>query len=168
MTSYTFRAGYTKLGVATTPSSPPTITVVDEDDTVIVTDAAVTALSNLAGLYIYVHTGVSGLALIGKFHTTDATIDQQDLFTTPDSDAVSGSGTGTGSVSVPIQITNGSVGLDGAKVWATTDVEGTNVVVLGFTNAFGNITFLLDPGTYYIWKELSGYTFPNPSTKVVT
>jgi hypothetical protein len=79
-TIYTFRAGYTKLGIATAPSSAPTITVVDASNNVLVNAQATTALTNIAGLYIYSYTGVDNLDLTGLFHTTDTTVDAQDAF----------------------------------------------------------------------------------------
>lgn len=79
-TVYIFRAGYTKLGIATAPSSAPTITVVDTSNNVLVNAQATTALTNIAGVYIYSYSGVDNLDLIGLFHTTDATIDAQDIF----------------------------------------------------------------------------------------
>jgi hypothetical protein len=58
--------------------------------------------------------------------------------------------------------------LDGVDVWITTDILGTDIVARGYTNALGKVTFYLDPGTYYVWKSLSGYTFVNPESKTVT
>lgn len=63
--------------------------------------------------------------------------------------------------------------LDGCVVWITTDVSGTNVIWSGVTNALG-VTLdtygnapMLDAGTYYFWRSLSGYVFDNPDTEVV-
>jgi hypothetical protein len=53
-------------------------------------------------------------------------------------------------------------------VWVCTDANGTNVVGNGRTNSFGNVTFHLDAGTYYIWRQKAGYNFTNPITKVVS
>jgi len=72
---------------------------------------------------------------------------------------------------VPVKFTveYGEKLLDGVAVYVTTDVEGLSVVAGPFvTDAFGNVTFLLDPGTYYVWKQLSGYNFTNPETVTVT
>ena len=75
---------------------------------------------------------------------------------------------GAGSVATVITINDGTNPLDGVDVWASTDSGGTNVVERRYTNASGQVTLYLDPGTYYIWKTLSGYNFTNPSTLVVT
>ena len=80
-TVYKFKAVYTKANVAVAPASPPTITVVGSDNAVLVAAlTAVTALSNLPGAYVYSYTGVNGLDPMAVFHTTDATMDKQDIY----------------------------------------------------------------------------------------
>ena len=54
-----------------------------------------------------------------------------------------------------------------ADVWATTDSAGSNVVASGRTDQNGEITFYLDSGTVYIWRQKSGYNFTNPDTEVI-
>ena len=73
-----------------------------------------------------------------------------------------------GSTSWVITITDGSNPLDGCDVWVTTDVNGTNLVARGTTNASGEVTFLLDNGSYYCWKQLTGYSFTNPESFTVS
>ncbi len=73
-----------------------------------------------------------------------------------------GGSTGSGSISWPITIDDGLSPLDGVDVWVSTDSAGTNVVARGYTDTLGTVTFLLDAGAYYLWKQLSGYTFINP------
>jgi hypothetical protein len=75
-------------------------------------------------------------------------------------------GGGVGSVSYDITVCDSdSNPLDGAAVWVTTDIEGLNVVAgTLYTDALGNVTFMLDPGTYYGWQQLSGYNFTNPTS----
>ena len=64
--------------------------------------------------------------------------------------------------------------IEGAAVWITTDEAGTNTIWAGTTNASGypkdaaNNNPFLDPGTYYVWVQLSGYSFSNPTTEVVS
>jgi hypothetical protein len=59
--------------------------------------------------------------------------------------------------------------LDGVEVWITTDSGGSNVVAGTLvSDALGLTTFLLDAGTYYVWRQLSGYNFTNPQTTVVS
>lgn len=167
-TTYKFKAAYTKLGVGTAPSVAPVATIVNSANTVLVNAQATTALSNLPGVYLYSYSGTDGLDLIGLFHTDDATVDQQDVYSyTPDI-LYHVQTLGAGSVSTPITINDGVNPLDGVDVWATTDISGSNVVARGSTDALGLVTFMLDPGTYYIWKTLARYSFTNPSTLVVT
>lgn len=54
------------------------------------------------------------------------------------------------------------------QVWLTSDIGGANVVAgVLLTNEEGEVTFLLDAGTYYVWREKVNYTFTNPQTWVV-
>ena len=56
--------------------------------------------------------------------------------------------------------------IEGAQVWFATDILMGNIVWSGLTDAFGVARDLdgdlplLDPGTYYIQSQRSGYTFP--------
>jgi hypothetical protein len=92
--SYKFEVGYTKLGTASAPSVAPTINVLDMDaDTLLVTGGTTTASAVMAGVYKYTYTGTPGLTLRGLFHTTDSSVDQQDLFSVDMNASVT---TGTG------------------------------------------------------------------------
>jgi hypothetical protein len=55
-----------------------------------------------------------------------------------------------------------------ADVWVTTDEPGMNVIASGKTNAAGAVTFYLDAGTVYVWRQKSGWDFVNPQTCVVS
>ena len=77
---YKFKAAYTKAGVGTVPSSAPVCTVLDSANNILANAQGTTALTNLTGVYLYSYNGNAGLDLIALFHTTDATIDQQDLY----------------------------------------------------------------------------------------
>jgi len=53
--------------------------------------------------------------------------------------------------------------MDNVQVWVTTDEEGLNVIAgTLITNASGQVTFMLDAGTYYVWREKAGENFTNP------
>ncbi len=54
-----------------------------------------------------------------------------------------------------------------ADVWVSTDAGGSSVVASGRTDQNGQITFYLDSGTVYIWRQKSGWNFTNPDTEVV-
>ena len=61
-----------------------------------------------------------------------------------------------------------TVPLAGVKVWLTTDLAGAAVVSPAqYTDDFGATNWLLDPGTYYVWRSKPGYVFTNPDTEVV-
>jgi hypothetical protein len=85
-TTYKFKTWYTKLGISATPTSAPTVDIVDVTaDSKLVTSGSTVSKTNLVGYYEYVYSGSDGLDLIALFHTTDTTIDQQDWTSyTPD------------------------------------------------------------------------------------
>lgn len=73
-----------------------------------------------------------------------------------------------------ITIDDGTNPIEGAEVWITTGDAGTNTVWVGTTDASGNPKDandenpFLDPGTYYIWVQKTGYSFSNPTSKTVS
>ena len=57
------------------------------------------------------------------------------------------------------------VPLDNVAIWVSTDAEGLNVIAGTLhTNAQGEVTFMLDAQTVYVWRELAGFNFQNPKT----
>ena len=83
--------------------------------------------------------------------------------------AISGNSPGAGAVEFTYTLTQPDLitPIPDADVWATTDAPGTTVVASGRTDQYGLITFYLDPGTIYIWRQKSGYNFTNPDTETV-
>jgi len=76
---------------------------------------------------------------------------------------------GSGAISHTINIEVGGVDIAGADVWITSDVGGSTIVAGTLsTDAFGNATFMLDAGTYYVWVQKAGYNFTNPVTITVS
>lgn len=77
-----------------------------------------------------------------------------------------------GAIEVTFTVLNSvtSLPIDGARVWISTDLAGTNTIWAGTTNAFGvainvnNEKPFLNAGTYYAWIQDSGYTDTNPTT----
>lgn len=70
----------------------------------------------------------------------------------------SGGLAGAGALQRSIGITVDSSPLEGASVWVSTDANGTNVVAGTLvTNSMGEVTVLLDAGTYYVWMQADGY-----------
>lgn len=63
--------------------------------------------------------------------------------------------------------TDGVTPLSGVKVEVTTGEDGSGHVTTGWTNAFGIVTFKLDPGTYYLWRSRFDRVFVDPDTEVV-
>jgi hypothetical protein len=83
--------------------------------------------------------------------------------------SVSGNNPGAGAVEFTYTLTEAGSGdpIADADVWASTDVAGSNVVASGRTDQNGQITFYLDSGTVYLWRQKSGYNFTNPDVEVI-
>lgn len=77
---------------------------------------------------------------------------------------------GAGGISYTYTLTRAGSGtpIDDAAIWVTTDSAGTNVVASGRTNASGQVTFMLDAATYYVWRRKAGWNFTNPQEVVVS
>jgi len=106
--------------------------------------------------------GLDKLARTGADSDTLETLsDQLDL--------ISGSA-GSGALAVTVTVNDeNSLPLDGVECWITTDSAGTNVVAGTLsTDALGVVTFMLDAGAYYLWRQLSGYNFTNPTAITVS
>lgn len=81
-----------------------------------------------------------------------------------------------GAIEFTYTVTNIITGLpiDGVDVWFTTDLAGDNVVWRGVTDAFGvardvsNNLPWLDAGTWFVWAQRIGFTFPLPDIEVIT
>lgn len=72
---------------------------------------------------------------------------------------------GPGSILTTHNIAKGdSTPVAGAQVWITTGTNPAAGIVWGpvASDAMGDVPILLDPGTYYRWVQLAGYTFTNP------
>jgi hypothetical protein len=80
-----------------------------------------------------------------------------------------GGASGSGSNTFNYTLTDSGTGLPiaTADVWVTSDLAGANVVASGQTNTFGVVTFYLDAGAYYLWRQKSGYDFTNPDLETV-
>ena len=74
-----------------------------------------------------------------------------------------------GSETVNFAVRDSGSPVVGAEVYITSDVGGSVIVVDNLTsNASGNISCRLNPGTYYAWVTHPNYTATNPQTLVVT
>lgn len=77
---------------------------------------------------------------------------------------------GGGSVEYTQNVTDDSDNpLDGVAVTVRTGTSSAlTPTATGVTDAFGNVTFMLDPGTYYVWCQRAGMNFTNPTSIEVT
>lgn len=78
-------------------------------------------------------------------------------------------GVGSSTYSVTVTTDDGVTPISGASVWVTTDIAGVNVIAGTLTtNGAGVATFLLDPASYYLWRQAEGWSFQNPVAITVT
>lgn len=76
---------------------------------------------------------------------------------------------GLGDIQTIIELTNGTDPIEDARVWITSDSNGSNIVAGSlYTDEFGKCTFYLGPGTYYRWASKTGVEFDNPQSFTVT
>jgi len=80
------------------------------------------------------------------------------------------SNVGPGATAEVVTVTKADASpIPGAQVWVSTDEAGSNVYAGALTtDAFGKATFMLDPGTYYLFVQAPEYTGANPTTITVT
>lgn len=83
--------------------------------------------------------------------------------------AAAGTAAGAGAYTVTYTVTDADSGapLADVDVWVTSDAGGSTIVASGQTNASGVVTLYLDAGTFYFWRQKSGYNFTNPDTETV-
>jgi hypothetical protein len=72
---------------------------------------------------------------------------------------------GTGSYRETVTCQVGGAPVDGVEVKVYTEAALTNLAAGPlYTDAFGQVTFQLDAGTYYLTRQKAGYNFTNPQT----
>lgn len=78
-------------------------------------------------------------------------------------------GSGAGAITWVYTLTNAidATAIPDAEVWVTSDAGGLTVLASGRTNASGQVTFYLDAGQIFVWRQKSGWNFTNPDTEVV-
>jgi hypothetical protein len=64
--------------------------------------------------------------------------------------------------------TDGYTPLEGAAVWVSVNEDGTERSEVKVSDALGRVKFNLYPGTYYFWRQKSGYAFDNPDGEEVS
>lgn len=79
-------------------------------------------------------------------------------------------GTGNGAIDFTYTLTNSVDGspIENADIWITSDSAGSNLLASGQTDANGQITFFLDAGTVYVWRQKAGWDFNNPDAEVIS
>ena len=80
--------------------------------------------------------------------------------------AISGSGSFTIDLVIKLDNTN-TVGDCDVSVTTSSTSSTTNLIASGRTDANGNVSFQLDEGTYYVWRQKLGVNFDNPATLTV-
>jgi hypothetical protein len=80
---------------------------------------------------------------------------------------VGGANAGAVAFTYTLTSTAGATPIEGASVWVTTDSAGNNVIASGTTDAAGEVLFYVQAGTYYVWRQLAGFTFQNPDLETV-
>jgi hypothetical protein len=64
---------------------------------------------------------------------------------------------------------SGGSPLGDVACWVTTDAAGSNVIAgTLYTTEFGIVTFMLNAGTYYLWRNSTSHDFTNPQVMVVS
>ena len=108
-------------------------------------------------------TAIKGAGFVGGTDSLEAIRDRGDTAWT------TGGAFGSGSNEYEYSLTStvGGTPITDADVWVTTDAAGANVVASGRTDAFGKVTFYLDAGNYYFWRQKSGWNFSNPDVEVL-
>lgn len=76
--------------------------------------------------------------------------------------SMAGSGSGTRPTQITLR-TSGNRPVVGASVWITTDPAGQFIVAGTLqTDESGSVTFALDPGDYWVWRQHPSVQFQNP------
>lgn len=123
---------------------PPTDAEMDAAHALLATAAALATVDGIADS-ILEDTGTTIPALIGALHISQ----------------------GSETCNYTVYDTDGVTPLSGVKVEVTTNEDGSGHVTTGWTDAFGIVTFKLDPGTYYLWRSRFDRVFVNPDIEVV-
>lgn len=77
-------------------------------------------------------------------------------------------GSGAISWTYTLTSTTDGAGIPDADIWVTSGAAGSTVLASGRTDQNGAITFMLDAGTVYVWRQKSGWNFTNPDTETVS
>lgn len=112
-------------------------------------------------------TGAGGGTFLETTDSLEAVRDRGDAAWTTGAGGAAGSGANT----VTLVIEDGSSnGLADTEVWVTTTDDPDTMVAAGTleTDGNGEVTFMLDDGDYYAWRQKTGYNFTNPQEFTVS
>jgi hypothetical protein len=121
-------------------------------------------------------------AVEGKIDTIDTIVDKLD--TTVELDGAvyrftenaleqaptggGGSGTGSFTISLTVKLSNGNtVGDCDVSLTTSSTSSTTNLIATGRTDPNGNVTFQLDSGVFYVWRQKLGVNFDDPAVLTV-
>ncbi len=130
-----------------------TVTTSQIDD--LATQASVTAIDPLTST----ETAQAVLNAVASTYNTSGTVGAKI------NAAATSSSLGAGAFAKTVNIKDASNNpVDGAEVWVSTDSAGSNVVASGTTDSAGNIIFMLDVGSYFVFSQRAGINFPTTGT----
>lgn len=160
-------------GVLTDADAAPIYRVYEDETAVPILTGTMTILdnANTTGFYteLIACTAANGFE-IGRSYTIyiEATVDADTGGISYGFTVVS-SAIGAGAITFVYTLTSTVDGspIPDADVWVSNDLAGANVITSGRTDNFGQITFYLDAGTYYVWREKAGWNFVNPDVETV-
>lgn len=171
MADYKFYAFFTASKVGKISLSV-TVDIRNSAGTLVVTGGSAAEIGG--GLYRYTYTTATADDYTAVFKTSDGTVDAQHVpslvpVQLPRLDVLVSTRTTLGAGGTPkvYTLTDGVNPIADASVWVTTDSAGANIIASGNTNAYGQVTFMLDTGTVYIWRQKAGWNFTNPDMEVV-
>lgn len=153
----------------TLPTTPPTGYGATVDEEAIAEAVALAVITAINETGVAVDPDTVKTAVLSALGTTPTETPQADSVLDLLDTTATGA-TGAGSVTKNLIVHSVSAApIDGVAVWITTDSAGNNVVAgTKHTDALGKVTFQLDPGTYYAWRQKSGVNFTNPQMFTVT
>lgn len=142
----------------------PILTYVNTDGVVTV-EEAFTAAPQVGDEFIIIPTThVHAIAAIqaGLATTTQLTDVENKV------DALGGTGVGSFTVSLTVKLSNGNtVGDCDVSLTTSSTSSTTNLVATGRTDPNGNVTFQLDSGVFYVWRQRLGVNFDDPAVLTV-
>lgn len=88
-----------------------------------------------------------------------------------DADYVLPNNAGRGSITYTVVVTrpDTTTPIEGCATWISSDAAGGNIIAgTVYTDTSGRATYMLDAGTYYLWRQIAGWNFTNPTSFTVS